>query len=142
MECPICYEIITSEQYQHLDCSHIICKTCTRKLQQCLCPLCRAPIDPLLCGQNQSSTINQLQLQQYLFSIGNIGPNTRILSRRRRNNRIPNLSSLILREIIEMVIDNTDSDNENNNNEIENEENDNENEEIITHRHSRRNRNQ
>jgi hypothetical protein len=112
MECPICYETITIEQYQHLECSHIICKTCTSKLQQCLCPLCRAPIDPLLCGQNHSSTID-LEFQQYLINFENISPSTRILSRRRRNNRIPNLHSLIeIMEIIEMVTDNTNSDTE------------------------------
>jgi hypothetical protein len=42
MKCPVCYE---EEHLKHLNCSHLLCMPCYKKLHQKQCPLCRIPIN-------------------------------------------------------------------------------------------------
>lgn len=44
MECHICYEIVTEDNIEFLECSHSLCQSCLSKLRNSLCPFCRAPI--------------------------------------------------------------------------------------------------
>jgi hypothetical protein len=47
-ECPICYENFPSSKIAQLDCNHIFCITCTKKISKSntniMCALCRTPI--------------------------------------------------------------------------------------------------
>lgn len=44
MECPICYETVTEDKWQQLECPHALCKICLSRLHHRICPLCREPI--------------------------------------------------------------------------------------------------
>lgn len=44
MECNICYENVTEDNIEFLECSHSLCQPCLSKLRNSLCPFCRAPI--------------------------------------------------------------------------------------------------
>jgi hypothetical protein len=47
-ECPICYENFPSKNFAQMDCEHIFCITCAKKLiksnKNIMCALCRSPI--------------------------------------------------------------------------------------------------
>ena len=44
MECRICYETVTKDNIEFLECTHSLCQSCLSKLRNSLCPFCRAPI--------------------------------------------------------------------------------------------------
>lgn len=44
MECPICYDTVSEDKYQKLECIHSLCKLCLSRLHQRACPFCREPI--------------------------------------------------------------------------------------------------
>ena len=50
MECPVCLEENIDERACRLRCGHHICNRCIVKLEQPLCPTCRAPIFPRAAG--------------------------------------------------------------------------------------------
>lgn len=44
MECRICYETVTEDNIEVLECIHSLCQSCLGKLRNRLCPFCRTPI--------------------------------------------------------------------------------------------------
>jgi len=44
MECRICYESVTEDNIEVLECMHSLCQSCLGNLRHRLCPFCRAPI--------------------------------------------------------------------------------------------------
>ena len=47
MECRICYEPVTADNIQVLECAHSLCQSCLGNLRSRLCPFCRNPIQSL-----------------------------------------------------------------------------------------------
>jgi hypothetical protein len=44
MECPVCYNKISTLNSKILDCNHSLCISCINSLTNQVCPLCRASI--------------------------------------------------------------------------------------------------
>lgn len=44
MECRICYESVTEDNIETLECMHSLCQICLGQLRRRLCPFCRTPI--------------------------------------------------------------------------------------------------
>lgn len=102
MECQVCYETATEDDYQELECSHSLCKLCLSKLCQRKCPFCRAPInlpykEQLLPVQNDDEDfyLNEddnvgwvdVNIHNFDFSLEINNYNQRVRHRRRRNRR-------------------------------------------------------
>lgn len=105
MECQVCYETATEDEYKKLECSHSLCKFCLSKLRQHKCPFCRAPIilpnkEQLLPVLNDDEGFNfnddnnleviEIDMYNYDFSLDINNYNQRVRHRRRRRNRCPN----------------------------------------------------
>jgi hypothetical protein len=105
MECQVCYETATEDEYKKLECSHSLCKLCLSKLRQPKCPFCRATIilpykEQLLPVQNDDEDFNlnevdnveliDVNMYNFDFSLEMNNYNPRIRHRRRRMNRRSN----------------------------------------------------
>lgn len=44
MECRICYETVTEDNLEILECTHSLCQSCLGNLRHRICPFCRTPI--------------------------------------------------------------------------------------------------
>lgn len=97
MECPVCYENVTKDDYQALECLHSICNICFSKLHQRVCPLCRATIS--VSYDQQISTYMENVNEEFLdlesvilesihnYNFGVELHTSRLNIRRRRRNR-------------------------------------------------------
>ena len=83
MECRICYENVTQDNLEILECAHSLCQSCLGNLRQRVCPFCRTPIqspsEPLLPIVPQPPLILNIRL--------NVIPQPRRRRRRRRPRR-------------------------------------------------------
>lgn len=102
MECQVCYETATEDEYKKLECSHSLCKLCLSKLRQPKCPFCRAPInlpyrEQLLPVQNDDEDFNlteinniesiDINIYNFDYSLEMNNYNQRVRNRRRRTRR-------------------------------------------------------
>ena len=56
MECRICYETVTEDNIEVLECIHSLCQSCLGKLRNRLCPFCRTPIGGLALPPSPTET--------------------------------------------------------------------------------------
>lgn len=61
MDCDICYETVTEDKLQILECAHTLCKSCLSKLRNRNCPFCRNPISSTT--QQREETLETLSIR-------------------------------------------------------------------------------
>lgn len=61
MDCDICYETVTEDKLQILECAHALCKSCLSKLRNRNCPFCRNPISSMT--QQREETLETLSIR-------------------------------------------------------------------------------
>ena len=90
MECGICYEIVTKDNLEILECAHSLCQLCLGKLRQHVCPFCRNPIGGSTVSPLHDETQTQTQTQTPRGRNVRLGetPQSRRRSRRRRSRRM------------------------------------------------------
>lgn len=76
MECPVCYETVTGDKINVLDCAHSFCIICISKLLAPKCPLCRTPI--------VKPNINNWNDDSYIIDVDVVIPIRQSRPRRRR----------------------------------------------------------
>lgn len=82
MECLICYESVTADNLQVLECAHSLCHSCLGNLRNRVCPFCRNPIQS---SSQQPPTITNDQTPVVVHI--NIDLETAIVGRPRRRRR-------------------------------------------------------
>jgi hypothetical protein len=95
MECPVCYEKVTEDNCQDLECSHSLCKLCLSRLHQRICPLCRAPITfsyvqrllPAVEDTDEDNEWESTHSYEFEFSVEVRIPHIQRRRRRRRRER-------------------------------------------------------
>lgn len=91
MECGICYDTVTEENFKVLECNHSICKCCFSKLRSYTCPFCRTPIpsyfDQLLPSFESDTEDNFLIINVYDDFTDDTPIIPRIRNERRRRRR-------------------------------------------------------
>ncbi len=90
MDCDICYETVTEDKLQILECAHALCKSCLSKLRNRNCPFCRNPISSS--AQKREETFETLSIriideQEVEHYDIDIHDNLQRFNRRRRRNR-------------------------------------------------------
>ena len=83
MECRICYESVTGDNIEILECTHSLCQSCLGNLRHRLCPFCRTPIGGPSLPPQPTETPQPLLLHL------NISLDIVLQPRRRRRRRRP-----------------------------------------------------
>ena len=91
MECRICYETLSEDNIEILECAHSLCQKCLGNLRQQLCPFCRNPISksPSTQTLRVNPLINNIPINTAVLHIIVAPPTRRRMRRRRRRNLSP-----------------------------------------------------
>lgn len=103
MECPICYELVTGDKWQNLECRHALCKFCLGRLQKHICPLCREPI--IFYEQYFSQNNNNLHFSE--IQSNELGRRRR---RRRNSERVNHTIPLEIEMLVKNILETAESD--------------------------------